>query len=143
MTRRVAAAPAQAALRSGNVAAAAAAIGSGWKQAGPVQVLPGDLADAYADPASFGFSRLALLEAAMTQDKAVARVVREGKQSALGLAIPAQGKVVFDGTPDQLTTDVARTIYGADGLKEAFSEAMTSTSIAPITLRTSSAQPAP
>ena len=54
----------------------------------------------------------------------------------------AQGKVVFDGTPDELTTDVARTIYGADGLKEAFSEAMTSTSIAPITLKTS-AQPAP
>ena len=42
------------------------------------------------------------------------------------------GKVVFDGTPDELTTDVARSIYGADGLKEAFSEAMTSTSIAPV-----------
>ena len=45
----------------------------------------------------------------------------------------AAGKVVFDGTPEQLTTDVARTIYGADGLREAFSEAMTSTSLAPIT----------
>ena len=44
----------------------------------------------------------------------------------------AQGKVVFDGTPDELTTDVARAIYGADGLKEAFSEALTSTSIAPV-----------
>jgi len=44
----------------------------------------------------------------------------------------AAGKVVFDGTPEELTTDVARTIYGADGLKEAFSEAMTSTSIAPL-----------
>ncbi len=44
----------------------------------------------------------------------------------------SQGKVVFDGTPDELTTDVARQIYGADGLKEAFSEAMTSTSIAPV-----------
>ena len=44
----------------------------------------------------------------------------------------AAGKVVFDGTPDELTTDVARTIYGADGLKEAFSEAMTSTAISPI-----------
>src|SRR5690606_33244350 len=42
------------------------------------------------------------------------------------------GRVVFDGTPDELTTDVARKIYGADGLKEAFSEAMTSTSIAPV-----------
>ena len=55
----------------------------------------------------------------------------------------AAGKVVFDGTPDELTTDVARTIYGADGLKEAFSEALTSTSITPLTLNTSSAQPAP
>ncbi len=55
----------------------------------------------------------------------------------------AAGKVVFDGTPDELTTDVARTIYGADGLKEAFSEALTSTSITPLTLKTSSAQPAP
>jgi phosphonate transport system ATP-binding protein len=44
----------------------------------------------------------------------------------------AAGRVVFDGTPAELTTDVARTIYGADGLKEAFSEAMTSTAIAPV-----------
>ncbi len=44
------------------------------------------------------------------------------------------GRVVFDGTPEQLTTEVARTIYGADGLKEAFSEAMTSTAIAPLRL---------
>ncbi len=44
----------------------------------------------------------------------------------------AQGEVVFDGTPDELTTDVARQIYGADGLKEAFSESMTSTSISPL-----------
>ncbi len=41
----------------------------------------------------------------------------------------AAGRVVFDGTPGQLTAAVAREIYGADGLKEAFSEAITSTSI--------------
>jgi phosphonate transport system ATP-binding protein len=41
----------------------------------------------------------------------------------------AAGKVVFDGTPDELTTDVARQLYGADGLAEAFSEEMTSTSL--------------
>ena len=41
----------------------------------------------------------------------------------------AQGRVVFDGTPDELTTDVARELYGAEGLAEAFSEAMTSTSL--------------
>ena len=44
----------------------------------------------------------------------------------------AAGKVVFDGTPSDLTTEVARAIYGADGLREAFSEAVTSTSLAPI-----------
>ncbi|MEX5729466.1 phosphonate transport system ATP-binding protein [Rhodovulum iodosum] len=36
------------------------------------------------------------------------------------------GRVVFDGTPDQLTTGAARDIYGADA---SFSEASTSTSI--------------
>lgn len=36
------------------------------------------------------------------------------------------GRVVFDGTPDQLSTGVARDIYGAD---ETFNEAATSTSI--------------
>lgn len=40
------------------------------------------------------------------------------------------GKVVFDGTPDELTEAAARTIYGADGLEDAFSEAVTSTSLA-------------
>jgi phosphonate transport system ATP-binding protein len=39
------------------------------------------------------------------------------------------GKVVFDGTPEDLTTEVARQLYGADGLEEAFSEEMTSTSL--------------
>ena len=39
------------------------------------------------------------------------------------------GHVVFDGTPDELTTSVAQNIYGADGLKEAFSESITSTSL--------------
>ena len=41
----------------------------------------------------------------------------------------AAGRVVFDGTPDELTEAAAREIYGADGLKEAFSEAITSTSL--------------
>jgi phosphonate transport system ATP-binding protein len=36
------------------------------------------------------------------------------------------GRIVFDGTPDQLSTGVARDIYGAD---ETFNEAATSTSI--------------
>lgn len=39
------------------------------------------------------------------------------------------GKVVFDGTPEELTEAAAREIYGADGLEDAFSEAITSTSL--------------
>jgi phosphonate transport system ATP-binding protein len=39
------------------------------------------------------------------------------------------GRVVFDGTPEQLTTGVARAIYGADA---DFSEEATSTSLEPI-----------
>lgn len=39
------------------------------------------------------------------------------------------GEVVFDGVPAELTEAAARSIYGADGLDDAFSEAITSTSI--------------
>lgn len=41
------------------------------------------------------------------------------------------GRVVFDGGPNDLTEAAARSIYGADGLEDAFSEAVTSTSLAP------------
>jgi phosphonate transport system ATP-binding protein len=47
----------------------------------------------------------------------------------------AAGRIVFDGSPEELTTDVARELYGADGLEEAFSEAMTSTSLADLPVR--------
>lgn len=39
------------------------------------------------------------------------------------------GKVVFDGSPEELTIAEARKIYGAEELEEAFSEATTSTSL--------------
>ena len=38
------------------------------------------------------------------------------------------GRVVFDGVPDDLTEAAAREIYGASGIEDAFSEAVTSTS---------------
>jgi phosphonate transport system ATP-binding protein len=37
------------------------------------------------------------------------------------------GRMFFDGTPQQLTDDVVRDIYGSEGLAE-FNEAVTSTS---------------
>jgi phosphonate transport system ATP-binding protein len=43
----------------------------------------------------------------------------------------AAGRVVFDGAPAELTLERARAIYGADGLEEAFREALTSTSLGP------------
>jgi phosphonate transport system ATP-binding protein len=39
------------------------------------------------------------------------------------------GRIVFDGPPADLTEAAARQIYGADGLDDAFSEAVTSTAI--------------
>jgi phosphonate transport system ATP-binding protein len=42
----------------------------------------------------------------------------------------AAGRIVFDGTPTQLTAEVVRTIYGSEGDREV-SEAITSTAIGP------------
>ncbi|MCO4316143.1 phosphonate ABC transporter ATP-binding protein [Phyllobacterium sp. 21LDTY02-6] len=39
------------------------------------------------------------------------------------------GRVVFDGSPDDLTEAAARRIYGVDGVKDAYSESITSTKI--------------
>jgi len=102
---RLAAAPAQAALRAGDDAALARAIGQGWKDASAPLVLTADLDASYGAPAEFGFSKLALLEAALSQGQPVARVVREGKESRLGLAAPAgTGKVVYLHLPVSLLT---------------------------------------
>lgn len=78
---RLAAAPVQAALRAGDTAAAATALGEGWKGADHAQFLPADLDAAYSPTSEVGFSKLALLEAALTQGKPLARVVREGQRS--------------------------------------------------------------
>ncbi|MGH8026974.1 MAG: phosphomannomutase/phosphoglucomutase [Pseudoxanthomonas sp.] len=101
---RIAAAPVQAALRAGDNEAAARAIGEGWKGASPAQVLPAGLEAAYTAPADFGFGKLALLEAALSENAPVARVVREGKQSQLGLAAPAGDGVAYLYVPLALLT---------------------------------------
>ena len=46
-----------------------------------------------------------MLEAALTEDKPVARVVREGQRSALGVAAPAQGNVAYVSLPLSELTD--------------------------------------
>lgn len=74
------------ALASGNAQAAAVAIREGWPGVEDVQILTADLDVAYADPKAFGYSRLALLEAAIADNAPVARVVRDAGGQRLGLA---------------------------------------------------------
>ena len=40
--------------------------------------------------------------------------------------------MVFDGAPEDLTLEQARAIYGTEGLREALSEGVTSTSLEPL-----------
>ncbi|WP_231472339.1 phosphomannomutase/phosphoglucomutase [Pseudoxanthomonas suwonensis] len=85
----------QAALASGDTAAAGTALLAGWNGAGPAQFLPASLAPAYADAANFGYARLGLLEKALADDAATAMVVRDDGKPALGVAAP----VAVSGAP--------------------------------------------
>lgn len=93
-TRQLALEPVKAALASGDAAAAALAVRDKWNGVEDAQVLDATLAEAYADPATFGYSRLALLEQAMAAGQPTAQVVRDGGSPRLGLAAPVllQGK---------------------------------------------------
>ncbi|MFL8060479.1 phosphomannomutase/phosphoglucomutase [Xanthomonas vasicola] len=73
-------------LAGGDALAAASAIGERFKGAEDVQVLPGDLAAAYAHPKDFGYARLSLLESAQVADHAQVRVVRDANQVRVGVA---------------------------------------------------------
>lgn len=74
------------ALRQGDADAAAAALKQAWKGAEDVRVEGADLAQAFTDPAAFGYGRLGLLEQAQRDGVAVARVVRDGGSARLGVA---------------------------------------------------------
>lgn len=76
------------ALANGDAEATAVAIREGWPGTEEVQVLLASLDQAYADPKAFGYSRLALLEAANAENTVVARVVRDAGGQRLGLATP-------------------------------------------------------
>lgn len=76
----------QQSLAAGDPAAAALALREGWNGVEAAQVFPASLEAAYADPRAFGYSRLALLEAALGSDATVARVIRDGDGARLGLA---------------------------------------------------------
>ena len=80
----------QQALQAGDAAAAALAVRESWTGVEQADVLTADLATAYADPATFGYARLALLEQALAEGKPGLRVVRDAGGNRLGLAAPVQ-----------------------------------------------------
>ncbi|HYQ22578.1 phosphomannomutase/phosphoglucomutase [Stenotrophomonas sp.] len=80
----------QQALQAGDAAAAAQALRESWSGVEQVDVLTAGLGEAYADAATFGYARLALLETVLTQNKPGLRVVRDGGGNRLGLAAPVQ-----------------------------------------------------
>ena len=80
----------QQSLQAGDAAGAAQALRESWSGVEQVDVLPAELAAAYADAGTFGYARLALLESAMAQGKPALRVVRDAGGNRLGLAAPVQ-----------------------------------------------------
>ena len=61
-----------------------------------VQLLPADLAAAYADPVSFGYGKLGVLENALQEGRAELAVVKDEGKPRLALAVPVieQGQVL-------------------------------------------------
>ncbi|GAA4857921.1 phosphomannomutase/phosphoglucomutase [Luteimonas vadosa] len=96
LERELASAPVQSALAAGNLAAASAALGRGWRQAEEVVVLPTDLAAAYAGLPAAGFGRIAVAESALASRSAVSWVIRDAGAPKLAIAAPARagGEIV-------------------------------------------------
>src|SRR5687768_5750116 len=83
------------ALQRGDDAEAIRLVSEGWKEAEKVELVAPDLAAAYADPAAFGYGKLAVLEQSLADGRASLAVLKDGKPS-IGLAAPvvAQGEVL-------------------------------------------------
>ncbi|MDR6990074.1 phosphomannomutase/phosphoglucomutase [Luteimonas sp. 3794] len=90
MTTRLAEAPVQRALVADDLDAAAAALAADWPQLESADILPADLRADYAGLDTGGFGRLAALEAARVEDRAVLTVAQiEGAPRVL-IAAPAR-----------------------------------------------------
>ena len=110
LAQRLASAPVKAALDRNDSAAAVAALREGWTGVEQVEIHDGALESAYADAAAFGFSKLALLEAGMQGEAVAARVVKDGKTTAFGLAAAVPQGVVYVRLP------LAQLTGGFDGV---------------------------
>ncbi len=90
LRERLASVPVQAALASGDLAAAARVLGTDWNTAEDVALYPTDLAAPYDALPSGGYGRIAVAEAALSEDQAVMWVIREGDGPRVALAAPAR-----------------------------------------------------
>ncbi|RDZ26803.1 phosphomannomutase/phosphoglucomutase [Lysobacter silvisoli] len=90
LDERLASAPVQTALGAADLAGAARELSKDWPGASDAAVLAPDLASEYAALPKGGYGRLAAMEAAIANDKAVAWVARDGAQPSLALAAPAR-----------------------------------------------------
>ncbi len=86
---RLASAPVQAALGSGDLAGAGRQLGHGWAGVEAAEVLSPGLDEVYGKLPRAGYGKLAAAEAAVAGGKPVAWVVRDGGGARLALAAPA------------------------------------------------------
>ncbi|MDE2408184.1 MAG: phosphomannomutase/phosphoglucomutase [Xanthomonadaceae bacterium] len=87
--------PFTAAMTTGNLPAASAAIRQAWPDARRVEVWPQDLEVLYSGLPQSGFGTVAVAESALQTGKVQARLVRVAGKQSLALAAPAMGKVVY------------------------------------------------
>jgi phosphomannomutase/phosphoglucomutase len=88
LTKGIASTPVQAAVASGDFAMAAAALKEGFPGAEHAEVLDEGLDAPYGSLPASGFGKLGLVEAAISENKPVAAIVRDGGGARLGLAAP-------------------------------------------------------
>ncbi len=90
LTEALALAEVQTALAGDDLASASKVISAGWPNVSLVQVLPPDLDDAYDGLSKGGYGKLAVVEAALSDDKIRTWVIRDLNQPRLALAAPAK-----------------------------------------------------
>jgi len=78
MDRRLAQPAVQGPLAAGDLVAAAAALGDGWAGVEQVEIVPADLDALYAGLPASGYGKLAALEAALAENKAMTWLVDDG-----------------------------------------------------------------
>ena len=76
------------AIKAGDLGAAREIVSKTVSGSETVEIHPSDFTDAYANPEAFGYGKLGLLETALTEDKAVAAVVKDNGSPRLGVAVP-------------------------------------------------------